>query len=321
MPRALRIEFENAHYHVMNRAFAGRDIFASPECYQSFLDILGEACSRYGLVVLAYCLLHNQYHLLIKTPRGNLSRVMHHINGVYTQYHNRVKVNQGPLFKGRFKAVLVEHSDALLKLSHYIHQRPTKVKKQKVKNLADYSWSSYQAYVGITQPLYWLEQATLLNLLEHEDESTSYAELMASEVTEEVLQWYGRSHLPSVIGSKKFKASLTDLSTASKQTTTQEAFTITQIINGVAHFYNVTEDDITQVIRGPQQTNHKRKIAMYLCQELTGSKLHQIANTFNLNNLGSASHATHQVRQWVKTNSKLKEQVEEIIKHIQQLNT
>ena len=43
MPRPLRIEFENAHYHVMNRAVAGRDIFSSPECYQLFLDILGEA--------------------------------------------------------------------------------------------------------------------------------------------------------------------------------------------------------------------------------------------------------------------------------------
>ena len=321
MPRPLRIEFENAHYHVMNRSVAGRDIFASPECYQAFLDILGEACSRYGLVVHSYCLLHNQYHLLIKTPKGNLSRVMRHINGVYTQYHHRVNDDEGPLFKGRFKAVLVEHSAALLKLSHYIHHRPMTVKKQSIKDLSRYSWSSYQSYLGIAKPFNWLEQITLLNLLEHEDKSQSYAEFMASEVSEEVLQWYGKSHLPSVIGSQKFKASLTDLSTASKQTTTQEAFTITQIINGVAHFYNVAEDDITQVIRGPQQTNHKRKIAMYLCQELTGSKLHQIANTFNLNNLGSASHATHQVRQWVKTNSKLKEQVEEIIKHIQQLNT
>ena len=116
MPRPLRIEFENAHYYVMNRSVAGRDIFASPECYQAFLDILGEACSRYGLVVHAYCLVHNQYHLLIKTPRGNLSRVMRHINGVYTLFHNRVNDNEGPLFKGRFKAVLVEYSDALLKL-------------------------------------------------------------------------------------------------------------------------------------------------------------------------------------------------------------
>lgn len=124
MPRALRIEFENAHYHVMHRSVAGRSIFSSSECYQAFLDILGEVCFRYGFVVHAYCLLNKQYHLLINTPKGNLSRVMRHINGVYTQRYNRLNSTEGPLFKGRFKAVLVEHGPAVFKLSKYIHCRP-----------------------------------------------------------------------------------------------------------------------------------------------------------------------------------------------------
>ena len=50
--------------------------------------------------------------------KGNLSRVMRHINGVYTQYFNRMNDSDGPLFKGRFKAVLIEQGAALLKLSH-----------------------------------------------------------------------------------------------------------------------------------------------------------------------------------------------------------
>ncbi|MFT4927113.1 MAG: putative transposase [Phenylobacterium sp.] len=318
MPRPLRIEFENAHYHVMNRSVAGRSIFYSPECYQAFLDILGEASTRYGLVIHAYFLAHNQFHLLIKTPRGNLSRVMRHINGVYTQRYNRVNDTDGPLFKGRFKAVLVEYGDALLKLSQYIHDRPMVIKKPVVKHLIDYQWSSYPAYIGKAAPLNWLSQDTLFAMLECEDKAQGYANYMSSGIGEEVLQWYGKSHLPSVIGSKNFKASLSWPTTDSVKPSAHTDLTIIQVISGVADFYDVATDEITQMIRGPQKVNYKRKVAMYLCQELADAKLTQLANEFNLGHMRSASHTTYQVRQWIKEDSEFKQQVEHLIKHIQQ---
>ena len=318
MPRPLRVEFENAHYHVMNRSVAGRSVFASPACYQAFLDILGEACFRYGLMVHAYCLAHNQYHLLLKTPKGNLSRVMRHINGVYTQRYNRVNDTDGPLFKGRFKAVLVEPDDALLKLSQFIHNRPIAIKKPVVKHLVDYPWSSYPAYIGKAAPLSWLSQDTLFAMLECEEKAQGYANYMSSGMGEEVLQWYGKSHLPSVIGSKKFKASLSCLTATSKNPPAQTDLTMTQIISGVAGFYDVAIEDIIRVIRGPQKVNHKRKVAMYLCQELAGAKLIEIAHEFNLTSMGTASHTTHHIRQLIKEDGQFKQQVEHLIKHIQQ---
>ena len=318
MPRPLRIEFENAHYHVMNRSVAGRSVFSSPECYQAFLDILGEACFRYGLVVHAYCLAHNQFHLLIKTPKGNLSRIMRHINGVYTQRYNRVNDTNGPLFKGRFKAVLVEYGDALLKLSQYIHNRPTAIRKPVVKHLMNYQWSSYPAYIGKAEPLNWLSQDTLFAMLKCEDKAQDYANYMSSGNGEEVLQWYGKSHLPSVIGSKKFKAALACPRTDSKKPKAQPDLTITQVISGVADFYDVAMNEITRMIRGPQKVNHKRKLAMYLCQELAGAKLTEIAHEFNLSSLGAASHVTHNIRQLIKEDSGFKQLVKRLIEYIQQ---
>jgi hypothetical protein len=50
----------------------------------------------------------NHYHLLVKTPQPNLGRAMRHINGLYTQRYNRLKKTDGPLFRGRYKAILVE---------------------------------------------------------------------------------------------------------------------------------------------------------------------------------------------------------------------
>ncbi len=63
----------------------------------------------------------NHYHLLVETPKANLGRIMRHINGVYTQRHNLLKKTDGPLFRGRYKSVLVDEESYLLQLTRYIH--------------------------------------------------------------------------------------------------------------------------------------------------------------------------------------------------------
>ena len=94
----------------------------------------------------------DHYHLLIGTPKANLSRVMRHINGVYTQKHNRLKRTDGPLFRGRYKAILVDKDDYLVPLTRYIHRNPIDMKRPLVEKLEDYLWSSYSAFVGKAEP-------------------------------------------------------------------------------------------------------------------------------------------------------------------------
>jgi len=91
MPRPIRIEYENAFYHVMNRGRARNNIFFTEIHYLTFLKILGESCERFGCVIHGYCLMPNHYHLLIQTPNANLGRIMRHVNGVYTQKFNNLQ--------------------------------------------------------------------------------------------------------------------------------------------------------------------------------------------------------------------------------------
>jgi len=70
---------------------------------------------------------------------------MRHINGVYTQRYNRMKGTDGALFRGRYKAILVDSDAYLLHLSKYIHLNP--LSAQMVDSLNEYEWSSYLAYV------------------------------------------------------------------------------------------------------------------------------------------------------------------------------
>ena len=71
---------------------------------------------------------------------------MRHIGGVYTQYYNQDMGQDGTLFRGRYKAILVDHDAYLLHVGKYIHLNPQEAGM--VDKLDEYGWSSYPVYVG-----------------------------------------------------------------------------------------------------------------------------------------------------------------------------
>ena len=85
MARPLRIEFPGAVYHVTSRGDRRENIFEDDVDRHALLDILGQGSARFNARVLSYCLMSNHYHFVLLTLDGNLSRLMRHINGVYTQ--------------------------------------------------------------------------------------------------------------------------------------------------------------------------------------------------------------------------------------------
>ena len=105
MARPLRIQYENAVYHVMNRGMGRARIYLIDDDYGMFLEALKETAFIFNIRVIAYCLMSNHYHLLIQTPKANLSRAMRHLNGVYTQRFNRQYKTDGPLFREQRKGV------------------------------------------------------------------------------------------------------------------------------------------------------------------------------------------------------------------------
>jgi REP element-mobilizing transposase RayT len=91
-----------------------------------FLDLLLQIHRRYRFEIHAYCLMPNHYHILVRTPLANLSRGMRHLDGLYTQYYNRKYKKDGALFRGRYKSILIDTENYLLRLSRYIHLNPVK---------------------------------------------------------------------------------------------------------------------------------------------------------------------------------------------------
>ena len=155
MARPLRIQFENAYYHVTCRGNSRQQIFSDHGDRLTFLDLLERSSDIYQTEILAYVLMSNHFHLFIKTRLGNLQEFMRHFNISYTSYFNWKHNRTGHLYQGRYKSFLVDADHYLQEVSRYIHLNPIRVRlrsgmtlDEKKKYLRNYRWSSYSGYLS-----------------------------------------------------------------------------------------------------------------------------------------------------------------------------
>ena len=78
MARPWRIEYKGALYHVFSRGNKQQDIFVTDDDRYVFLDTLGQMSERFDIDIFAYVLMDSHYHLLLRTPEGNLCRTIKH---------------------------------------------------------------------------------------------------------------------------------------------------------------------------------------------------------------------------------------------------
>ena len=152
MGRQHRRDFNYAFHHVMNRAGARRWVFSCAEHRNAFIKTLEHVVRMDEIQIHAYCLMGNHYHLLVRTPLGNLSQAMHRMGSMFTKRVNKIEKLDGPLFRSRFKSIIVGHDDYLRQLCRYIHRNP--VAAGIVKSPQEYKWSSYRAYQRRTRWLF-----------------------------------------------------------------------------------------------------------------------------------------------------------------------
>lgn len=163
MSRPLRVEFPGAVYHVTARGDRREPIYHQDSDRLAFLDVLAQALQRFDAQVLAYCLMGNHYHLVLQTHQANLSRLMRHVNGVYTQRFNARHALVGHLLQGRFKAIVVDREAYLLTLCRYVERNP--VAAGLVTRAQEWPWSSARAHLALVDAPTWLDRDGLHALL------------------------------------------------------------------------------------------------------------------------------------------------------------
>jgi putative transposase len=136
------MEFEGGVYHVINRGNYRHDIFGAERTKAAFLNCLNEACEKTGWRIHGWCVMSNHYHLAIETPQANLVDGMRWLQGTFSTRFNRLRKEQGHLFQGRYKSLIVDPGESLGSLCHYIHLNPVRAGLCNVSELANWPWSS-----------------------------------------------------------------------------------------------------------------------------------------------------------------------------------
>jgi putative transposase len=189
MARQLRIEFPDALYHVTSRGNERRPIFYTDEDRLAFLDFLGTAVKRFGWSVTAWVLMTNHFHLVIQTPKPNLSRGMHWLNGKYAAWVNRTHGRCGHLFQGRFHSFLIEKDAYFAEVLRYTVLNP--VRADMISRPEDYRWSSYRAMAGLEKAPEWFDLAGALAVFggENAEALARYQEFVDAGITSGERLW------------------------------------------------------------------------------------------------------------------------------------
>ncbi|PTX95462.1 transposase [Opitutus sp. ER46] len=144
MARKWRVEYPGAVYHVINRGNYRAWVFREEGARDAFEACLREAAERYGWVLHAWVVMSNHFHLALETPAGNLVAGMQWLQSVYANRFNRYRGENGQLFQGRYKALLVEKGTALGQVCDYIHLNPVRARMITVEALGNYGHGSYR---------------------------------------------------------------------------------------------------------------------------------------------------------------------------------
>ncbi len=144
----------------MNRGARRAAVFADDATRQMFLDHLAALPNRRGVVIHAYALMPNHFHLLIEAPQGNLSKAMQTLQGRFSQQLNLEQGWDGPVFKGRFRNRVACDEQYWAHLLAYLHLNP--VRAGLAADVDHAKWTSHQAYVDPNACPSWLNTAELL---------------------------------------------------------------------------------------------------------------------------------------------------------------
>ena len=319
MGRPLRIEYAGALYHITSRGNEKKRIFLEDADRIKFLEMIEDYHDRYGILMHSYVLMDNHYHLIVETPKGNLLKVMHGINGGYTGYFNRKYRRVGHLFQGRYGGILVEKDAYLIPLSRYIHLNP--VRARVVERPEQHRWSSYRGYIGKEKEYGWMEYSWILSQFGRDRNRTrrKYREYIEEALTQKVESPMRDLQSQVILGREEFIDKIKGMFKGKpisqeiiERKRLVECPTVEEVIREVAKVFGVEEG----IIRGKgSRANTARKVALYFVQRFTGLGNEKVGESFGGTHYSAVSKASARLRGEMVSDKRLLKIVNELDSH------
>lgn len=276
MARQLRIEYANAFYHIIQRGIEKKQIFRSSQDKEKFLSYIDLAHTTYTAVIHSYILMDNHFHLILETPKANLSKIMHYLNMSYAAYFNAKYKRNGPLYQGRFKAILVQADEYIHLLSRYIHLNP--VRAERANSPEEYPWSSYRYFISKQEPPRWLQTDFILSIMDNNALKAKliYKQFILDGIGREKNSITDNTHKGFVLGNKDFFESI------KKKFVNVEYNPEVPLIKELKYRKEVTLEYIVEMAEKYLKNNRKlkRKLGLYLSRKYTQKTLNEIAGFY-----------------------------------------
>ena len=181
MPRIARIVGVGYPHHIIERGNNRERVFMDSMDYETYLFFLSKYSEEKEAAVLAYCLMPNHIHLLVKPSKvESLAKMMQAITLCYSKYFNQENERTGRLWECRYHSTVIDGDSYLWTVSKYIENNP--VRAGIVKRPEDYPYSSAKAHIlGKKDPL-------LRDPLFDRSELNEYRRFIRSEEDKKVIE-------------------------------------------------------------------------------------------------------------------------------------
>jgi putative transposase len=320
MPRRLRIEFEGAIYHVMTRGNARQDIVHDDDDRTRLLADLERTVDRCGWEILAFAILSNHLHLLLKTPEPNLAKGMQGFLSAYAVWSARRRHRPGHLFQGRYKAEMIEDESYYWTVSRYIHLNA--VRAGLVGRPEEWAWSSYRGYVSPSKRCRWVCYEALLAAWRGDWGGDSpvdaYRGYVEAGLTAPPASPFRETFGGWVLGSKQFVERLRALAGGTESDPPlREARQLTKldvatVLAAVAEFYDLEPGALLR-----RHDRHiARPMAAWLCRRHTQATLSAIAAELGLSRADSVPGMIRPLEARLKTSARLRRDLDAIGKRL-----
>lgn len=180
MARKSRVKEITLPHHIICRSIEEVDLFKNNVDKEDYIKRIRKASEKYGIQVLAYCLMTNHVHLLVHPKGGDISNFMRDINSIYARMYNLRHSRRGSLFSERFKNIVVRSNTQLIRTSIYIHNNIKDLLYNSINSMVTYPYSSLRAYIRPPDKNYMVRASQVLKLLSRDMEEaiSKYCQLM-----------------------------------------------------------------------------------------------------------------------------------------------
>ena len=275
MARKPRIHFSGAVYHVILNGLDDQPVFKSVADRRYWESLIAGGVSRFGHTIHAYCWAKNHVQIAIQVKDAPLSKIMQNLTFRYTRHFNASHNSNGPLFHGRYKAIVIDPDQYLNDLVRYIHNNP--VRNGQSKNATAGKWTSHAHYLSSADAPSWLTTSTVLKSFGKTDKTALKA---FSRYVDEARSEGERDDLMKgveggrILGDKRFaRKALKPAKVVVKPVS------LNQLVKRVCSEEGVKETALTTPSRARRESQIRQTIT-YLAMELDVASLTDLANRF-----------------------------------------